>query len=650
MATLAEVQAEIAKRQQPKGVTQQDVQTEISRRQQLASIAAQPAPGIDIDQQPQIDPNILAQAQQRDPSLIPAPEIGVRTFVEPALAIATATPAAIAGGVLGAIATPFIGAERGAGIVEDVQGLAFQPKSAQGQAGQQALGEAVAGGLEAVTEFGRDIGVPEALLKPIGDLVFDETGNPAAAAIATAIPEAILARLGVRKTPRGAPDITPQRAREIQIALEASKTQGIDVLTSDIFQPKSIMSRLSQQFSERIPVIGVGGKRAKQQTQRIEALDRLDQSIPRVESADIVDSLNRSANKARVAAGKRIDSTITAMDQVGAVPVTNAVNRIDAALARLDKPGKLGNEALVTELNNLKQTLLEADQSFGSLREFRTDARAISDKVDPAGRSQLRSSDKALMDNVIRGLTDDLDSFVLGNSDARTLARYKRADQVYAQEARKLTKSRLKTVLDRGDVKPELVNNLLFSSSPSEVKLLFNNLDASGRQNARLSLYRRALDNATRQGEVSPQRFVSELGKLENNFDTFFRGQAKAELNGLKRLLETTGRAGEAAVVGPTGQALQVPGTTAVLAGAAVGNPAAIGTLLGASTIGLAARVYESAGVRNMLIQLGKAPKRSTLTADLKKSIPLVLAEANRGIEQEQQALRNSFQNVQASQ
>jgi hypothetical protein len=247
------------------------------------------------------------------------------------------------------------------------------------------------------------------------------------------------------------------------------------------------------------------------------------------------------------------------------------------------------------------------------------------------------------MDGVIKGVTDDLDAFVLGNSDARTLSRYKQADQVYAQEARKLTKSRLKTVLDRGDVKPELVNNLLFSSSPSEVKLLFNNLDSTGRQNARLSLYRRALDNSTKNGEISPQRFVSELGKLEGNFNTFFRGDAKAELNGLKRLLETTGRAGESAVVGPTGQALQIPATTAVLAGAAVGNPAAIGTVLGASTIGLAARVYESAGVRNMLIQLGKAPKRSTLEADLKKSIPLVLAEANRGIEQEEQALRSSF-------
>ena len=241
-------------------------------------------------------------------------------------------------------------------------------------------------------------------------------------------------------------------------------------------------------------------------------------------------------------------------------------------------------------------------------------------------------------------MTKDLDSFVLGNADQRSLARYKQADKIYAEEATKLTKSRLKTILDKGDVNPELVNNLLFSSSPSQVELLFKNLDASGRQNARLSLMRRALDKSTRKGEISPELFVSELGRLNKNFKTFFRGESRAELEGLKRLLETTGRAGESAVVGPTGQALQLPATTALGVAAATGNAQAIGTLLAAGTIGAAARVYESAGVRNMLIRLGKAPKRSTLEADLKNSIPILLKEANQGIQQElteQQRLGN---------
>ena len=314
---------------------------------------------------------------------------------------------------------------------------------------------------------------------------------------------------------------------------------------------------------------------------------------------------------------------------------------LDSALERINRPGKLKNNVLIDELNNLKETLTEADQSFSSLREFRTDARAISEKVDPAGRSQLRSTDKALMDQVITGVTKDLDDFVLNNSDSRNLSRYKKADQIYAKEASKLTKSRLKSVLDKGDVKPELVNNLLFSSSPSEVKLLFKNLSTQGRQNARVSLLRRALDNSTKGGEISPQRFTSEIDKLANNFDVFYRGDAKAELNGLKRLLDTTKRAADAGVVTPTGQAIQIPAATAVIAGAGIGDAKALATLFLASTVGLTAKVYESSSVRNMLIRLGKAPRRSTLESDLIGLLPLAFEKAASQISQEEEEILN---------
>jgi hypothetical protein len=191
-------------------------------------------------------------------------------------------------------------------------------------------------------------------------------------------------------------------------------------------------------------------------------------------------------------------------------------------------------------------------------------------------------------------------------------------------------------VLDKGDIKPELVNNLLFSSTPSEVKLLFKNLDTSGRQNSRMALYRRAIDRATKQGEISPQRFISEVDKLRDNFNVFFRGDAKAELNGLKRLLNVTERAGQTGVVTPTGQALQLPAATFVAGAAATGNLPAMATLLGASTIGLASRAYESAGVRNLLIRLGKTPKRSTLEADLIRSMPAILDQAAQAAQQQQ--------------
>ena len=513
------------------------------------------------------------------------------------------------------------------------EALTFQPRTEAGKAGLQAVGEVLQPVGEAI----------QATEKVLGDVGFEIAG-PVGGAIGATIPTAILTAFGIRRKAGGAPDITPQRAKEIQQVIASSERQGIDVLTTDIFQPQSIFSRLSSQFAERVPLLGTGGKRAKQQSQRVNALEELEQSTPRVEAGDIITSLNESANKTRVAAGGRINAVSEAMDQIGDVPTSNAVNSIDAATAKLTRPGKLQNQVLIDELDNLKQTLGEAPQSFSSLREFRTDARAIAEKVDPAGRSQLRSSDKALMDQVIKGLTKDLDDFVLNNSDARNLTRYKKADQLYAQEAAKLTKSRLKSVLDKGDVKPELVNNLLFSSSPSEVKLLFKNLDTSGRQNARMSLMRRALDDATKGGEISTARFVSQLGKLEKNFDVFFRGEAKTEINGLKRLLETTKRAEQAGVVTPTGQTAQISAATALAAGAGIGDPRAIATLFLASTIGLTAKAYESAGVRNMLIRLGKSPKRSTLEADLIRLAPLAFEKAASQITQEEQATQTPLQ------
>lgn len=561
---------------------------------------------------------------------LPAPSSPL-AVLEPALTLATGAVAEPLAGLAGVAQTlnPLASPGAGARAVEATrEALTFQPRTPEGQAGLQTLGQA----LEPVTQA---IGAAETTL---GDVGFDIAG-PIGGAIGQTIPTAVLTALGVRRTPGGAPDITPQRVREIESVIAASERTGVDVLTSDLFQPKSVFSRMSQQFQERIPVFGTGGRRAQQQQQRVAALEELEASTPRVESADIITSLNESANKARVAAGKRIETVKVDMDVAGGVDVRNALRRIDLSIESLTKPGKIESPELVNQLENLRQTVADAgDQGFSTLREFRTDARSIADKVDPTGRSQLRTTDKALMDGFISGVTKDLDNFVLANSDARGLARYKQADKVYRDEATKLTKSRLKTVLDKGEVKPELVNNLLFSSSPSEVKLLFKNLDTAGRQNARLALMRRALDSATRQGDISPARFSSELDKLSNNFNVFFRGDARAELQGLKKLMETTRRAGDASVITPTGQALQLPATTAAIAGAAIGDPTAIATVLLASTVGLGARAYESAGVRNMLIRLGKATKRSTLEADLKRSIPLLLEQAARVVEQEEQS------------
>ena len=609
--------------------------------------------GVDYfaSQQTELQPEQAAPQVQAVPQEIDRGFTGA-SFIEPAAAVAS-----------GLLAEPLAGFAGMVGGPEAVKGVresfTFDPTTPKGKEGLGTLGKLVKfgvdvanipiSGLAGIFELVSGQGLEQAANtiknvqkegtgKALGQRTLEETDSPLAATIVETLPTAALSAIGIKKTPKTAAIIDTKRAAEIDTIIKASKAQGVDVLTSDLFPPQTIVGGLQRQLAERVPIAGTGGKRSTQQTQRVNALDAIEQATPKIEAGDIFEGLKASANKVKQAAGKRINSVTESMDTFGTVGTSRTVDAIDSAISKLSRPGKLKNQALVDELNTLKQTLGEADQTFSSLREFRTDARAIVDRVDDKGRSQLRSNDQTLMDSVLRGATDDLDNFVQANSGDIGLNKYKAADKAYAEEARKLTKSRLKNILDKGDVNPELVNNLLFSSDPSQINLLFKNLNTSGRKNARLALMRRALDKSTSGDTLSPEKFVSQLNKLENNFGAFFKGESKAELEGLKRLLQSTKRASEAGVVTPSGQAAQASLATATLGGALVGSPEAISTLILAGTLGAGNRIFESSGVRNLLIQLGKSPKRGTLEVDLLRAIPLLVEKASQGIEQEQQA------------
>jgi hypothetical protein len=190
MATIEDLQAELARRRnKPATLSLADIQSEIIRRQ---------GEGVPSD--------ILAQAQQRDPSLIPQRQgTEAERFIDPALTLATGAIAEPVAGIIGAATAAIPGTPEGAGAgVADIvrEKLTFQPKGVAGQEGLQAFSETVGGAitttLDAVTQFGRDIGVPEVLLQPVGDVVFEATGSPAAATAAATAPAAIFEFLGLK--------------------------------------------------------------------------------------------------------------------------------------------------------------------------------------------------------------------------------------------------------------------------------------------------------------------------------------------------------------------------------------------------------------------------------------------------------------------
>lgn len=180
-------------------------------------------------------------------------------------------------------------------------------------------------------------------------------------------------------------------------------------------------------------------------------------------------------------------------------------------------------------------------------------------------------------------------------------------------------------MLDKGDLTPEVAENLLFSQKRSEVQSLYNSLDSSGRDALRASIIQRAIAKAGGIADVSPDKFLNEMNRLQSQTGVVFKGDQRKQIEGLKQVLAATKRAGQIGITS-TGQEATVPLTAAAL-GSAIGSLPA--TLAAGATAGGIARVYESAPVRNALIRIGAAPK-----SESGKRLALQLArELNAGVQ-----------------
>ena len=87
----------------------------------------------------------------------------------------------------------------------------------------------------------------------------------------------------------------------------------------------------------------------------------------------------------------------------------------------------------------------------------------------------------------------------------------------------------LKTALDKGTESPEAIRGLLFSSKPSDVRLLYRNLSDTGRANAQAALLAHALE------KFVLQLHAALLGAEDFAFHVFQLGRdvALAVRNGL---------------------------------------------------------------------------------------------------------------------
>jgi len=360
---------------------------------------------------------------------------------------------------------------------------------------------------------------------------------------------------------------------------------------------------MAQTTAENIPFAGTSTMRANQQEARSQLVDEFASRFGEYDPSIVVGSLKSKSSGIRRAAGNRLEQVQSAMAGVNIQP-NRAIQQIDKEIAELQK---LGGAADTETISKLKVYRDELSRNAGASGPMAMDLSQLSAlrsqfRQDVKGERQaLINRSEAAVNRVYSAMTGDIDNAIGTNLGNDTLRRYKQANAIYADEANKLQNTRLKNVLMKGDLTPEVVNNMLFSKNKSEVQNLYNSVGQIGRAQMRNGIIGKAMEKSG----GSPDQFLRQVNLMSNQTGIAFKGRDAAYLKGMKNYLESTKRAGQAGVTTPTGQQT-IPFIMGI---GTVTNPALIGVGGG---YGLLARMYESEPARNAMLRLANTPRGST--------------------------------------
>ena len=390
---------------------------------------------------------------------------------------------------------------------------------------------------------------------------------------------------------------------EAQQAIRFANSADVPLHTTDVLQPNSRVGRMAQTTAENIPFAGTSAMRANQQEARSQLVDEFASRFGVYDPSIVVGSLKSKSSGIRRAAGNRLEQVQGAMAGVNIQP-NRAIQQIDKEIADLQK---LGGAADTETISKLKVYRDELSRNAGPSGPMAMDLSQLSAlrsqfRQDVKGERQaLINRSEAAVNRVYSAMTGDIDNAIGTNLGNDTLRRYKQANAIYADEANKLQNTRLKNVLMKGDLTPEVVNNMLFSKNKSEVQSLYNSVGQIGRSQMRNGIIGKAMEKSG----GSPDQFLRQVNLMSNQTGIAFKGRDAAYLKGLKNYLESTKRAGQAGVTTPTGQQA-IPFIMGI---GTVTNPALLWVGGG---YGLLARMYESEPARNAMLRLANTPRGST--------------------------------------
>jgi hypothetical protein len=506
--------------------------------------------------------------------------------------------------IIGAIQQGATGGAMSAGIGGVAAG-------APGMIGQ--MGRAMASGPVAQVTGGAGAGAGSQIAAEEGAGPLVQAGAGLAGAIIGAAPASM----------RG-PVMAPGAADDVARAQAA----GIRPMTSDVFKPETFAGRSVQRIGELVPIAGTGPARAAQQTARIQAVRDLARTYGADASAsdDVMKAfLQKRADDLQKYATLKNDVITTVP---GRVDVSRTSAEIDAQIAKLTSLKTAEVQPVIAKLTDWRRAI--QDQDLVNIDLLR---KQIGEAFDAPELAAVRSTGKRALSAIYGPLKSDIGDHIKANGQPRDFTKWGLANARLSSMMDDLDRTSLKSALEKGDVTPEAIRSMLFSQKPSDVRALYKALPPAGRARAQGAVLYEALAKASDGEALSPQKFRSQILKMSNQIGVFFTGNDMKAVDGLRRVLDMTSRAGETAAFGPTGvQTLPVIGGMAITdISGGFGSGVASATALG-----LMARAYESGATRNMMMKLATTSPGSPEELALVKRI-MEAARATQGTQEPDQ-------------
>ncbi|MQI61306.1 DNA transfer protein, partial [Escherichia coli] len=248
-------------------------------------------------------------------------------------------------------------------------------------------------------------------------------------------------------------------------------------MTSHVTPPNNAFTRGLTQDAEGA-LLGTGSKRAEKYAKRSQLVKKQLEKYGEYSPSVVVDDLYGSLKSRKDSAGSVIEDITT---KIGDTPVdtSKSIKVIDNVLTRANRLGKVANKDLIRGLSDLREELAKPDIDFGLLRELRS---ALRESIQ-GDAMVFPNSAKAATDAVERAMGADLRNNAARYLGAGEAARYVKANSDYSNVFNKVLNKRIANNLNKAkkEFTPELINSVVFSRKPSDIKRIWPALSQHGK-------------------------------------------------------------------------------------------------------------------------------------------------------------------------